>query len=251
MQLNPAIQNPKSLYGTDADLRRLTKSKIKEKLLDLGYSFEELQTFSRWKMVGILKEKSTDALEQIDQKYLRGERLTTKQQREMYQLRINSLLSKQIDTHTQSFEFGDDESDYGPVMSQVSPLKALPAMSDFMVTATGLSEIKNIKDIKGYEKLLQVDSSRQDFSCKVLRRVVRSLDTGITTLKVQYSSDPKAVKKFMKRKQAYQSRRVVQRQKQQVSLSDLTRIHGDFQEDAGIPLQNISSIIHIEQDEHV
>jgi len=45
-------------------------------------------------------------------------------------------------------------------MSQVSPLKALPAMSDFMVTATGLSEIKNIKDIKGYEKLLQVDSSR-------------------------------------------------------------------------------------------
>lgn len=85
MQLNPAIQNPKSLYGTDADLRRLTKSKIKEKLLDLGYSFEELQTFSRWKMVGILKEKTTETLEQTDIKYLRGERLTTKQQREMYQ----------------------------------------------------------------------------------------------------------------------------------------------------------------------
>ncbi len=84
MQLNPAIQNPKSLYGTDADLRRLTKSKIKEKLLDLGYSFEELQTFSRWKMVGILKEKTTETLEQTDLKYLRGERLTTKQQREMY-----------------------------------------------------------------------------------------------------------------------------------------------------------------------
>ena len=84
MQLNPAIQNPKSLYGTDADLRRLTKSKIKEKLLDLGYSFEELQTFTRWKMVGILKEKITETLEQTDLKYLRGERLTTKQQREMY-----------------------------------------------------------------------------------------------------------------------------------------------------------------------
>ena len=53
----------------------------------------------------------------------------------------------------------------------------------------------------------------------------------------------------MKRKSAYQSRRVVQRQKQQVSLSDLSRIHGDFREDAGIPLQNVSSIIHIEQDE--
>ena len=83
----------------------------------------------------------------------------------------------------------------------------------------------------------------------MLRRVVKSIDTGITTLKVQYSSDPKAVKKFMKRKSAYQSRRVVQRQKQQVSLSDLSRLHGDFKEDAGIPLQNVSSIIHIEQDE--
>ena len=42
MQLNPAIQNPKAITGTDADLRRLTKSKIKEKLLDLGYSTEDL-----------------------------------------------------------------------------------------------------------------------------------------------------------------------------------------------------------------
>ena len=84
LQLNPAILNPKSLYGTDADLRRLTKSKIKEKLLDLGYSQEELQGLSRWKMVGILKDKSTEEIEQTDSKFLRGERLTTKQQREMY-----------------------------------------------------------------------------------------------------------------------------------------------------------------------
>lgn len=63
LHLNPSIQNPKSLYGTDADLRRLTKSKIKDKLIYLGYSFEELQNFSRWKMVGILKEKSSDTLE--------------------------------------------------------------------------------------------------------------------------------------------------------------------------------------------
>jgi hypothetical protein len=62
----------------------------------------------------------------------------------------------------------------------VSPLKALPHMSDFMVTATGISEIKNIKDIKGYEKLLQVDPNRQNLSCKILRRVVKSLDPGIT-----------------------------------------------------------------------
>lgn len=45
-------------------------------------------------MVGILKEKSTEEMDRTDQKYLRGERLTTKQQREMYQHRINTLLSK-------------------------------------------------------------------------------------------------------------------------------------------------------------
>jgi hypothetical protein len=99
-------------------------------------------------------------------------------------LRINSLLSKQIDAHTQSSELYDDDSDYGPGLSQVSPLKALPQMSDFMVTSSGLFEIKNIKDIKGYEKLLQVDPNRQNLSCKVLRRIVKSLDPGITTLKV-------------------------------------------------------------------
>lgn len=122
-------------------------------------------------------------------------------------------------------------------------------MSDFLVTATGTSEVKNIKDIRGYEKLLSVDPNRQSLACKVLRRVIKSLDNGVSTLKVQYSSDPKAIKKFMKKKQAYNSRRVVQRQKQQVSLSELSRIHLEtIQDDNGQQLQNISSIIHIEQD---
>lgn len=107
-------------------------------------------------------------------------------------------------------------------------------MSDFLVTATGTSEVKNIKDIRGYEKLLSVDPNRQSLACKVLRRVIKSLDNGVSTLKVQYSSDPKAIKKFMKKKQAYNSRRVVQRQKQQVSLSELSRIHGEtIQDDNG------------------
>ena len=34
--INPAIKNPKSVTGTDADLRKLTKNGIKQKLLDLG-----------------------------------------------------------------------------------------------------------------------------------------------------------------------------------------------------------------------
>lgn len=56
--------------------------------------------------------------------------------------------------HTQTNDFGDDESDYGNSMSQVSPLKALPQISDFMVTISGLSDVKNIKDIPGYDKIL-------------------------------------------------------------------------------------------------
>jgi hypothetical protein len=31
--LNPAMRNPKSVTGTDADLRRLTKESIRDKLL--------------------------------------------------------------------------------------------------------------------------------------------------------------------------------------------------------------------------
>lgn len=38
--INPAIKNPKQVTGTDADLRKLTKQGIKQKLLDLG-SFNE------------------------------------------------------------------------------------------------------------------------------------------------------------------------------------------------------------------
>lgn len=36
--LNPAIQNPKAVTGTDADLRKLSKADIKRKLKDLGYA---------------------------------------------------------------------------------------------------------------------------------------------------------------------------------------------------------------------
>jgi hypothetical protein len=47
--------NPKSVTGTDADLRKLTKSKIKQKLLDIGYSEEQLEHSKRWDMITMLK----------------------------------------------------------------------------------------------------------------------------------------------------------------------------------------------------
>ena len=38
LSLNPAINNPKAITGTDADLRRLTKVAIRQKLLEMGHS---------------------------------------------------------------------------------------------------------------------------------------------------------------------------------------------------------------------
>ena len=62
--INPAIRNPKQVTGTDADLRKLTKSGIKLKLQEIGtFSEEELNRMSRWQMVSLLKEISQQALE--------------------------------------------------------------------------------------------------------------------------------------------------------------------------------------------
>jgi transcription initiation factor TFIID subunit 1 len=105
--LNPAMKNPKAITGTDADLRRLTKIQIKQKLIEMGYTNEDLGRLSRWDMIQILKDKSIDG----DNKFIRGERMTTKQQREVYQTRLNELLQKQIDAHTtlQNYNSSDDE----------------------------------------------------------------------------------------------------------------------------------------------
>ncbi len=58
VSLNPAIQNPKQVTGTDADLRKLTKDAIRQKLVDAGHKLEELKNTNRWTMVGMLKEMS-------------------------------------------------------------------------------------------------------------------------------------------------------------------------------------------------
>jgi hypothetical protein len=39
------------VVGTEADLRRLKKDTIKQKLIDLGYSEEDLKNKKRWDMV--------------------------------------------------------------------------------------------------------------------------------------------------------------------------------------------------------
>lgn len=98
MMLNPAIQNPKAVTGTDADLRKLSKKQIKLKLIDLGFKEDQIFKFTRWEMVALLRDKSSmdvqRGIEGETQKFARGVRFTSKKQREVYQKQVNELFRK-------------------------------------------------------------------------------------------------------------------------------------------------------------
>lgn len=100
MYLNPAIQNPKAVTGTDADLRKLSKQDIHQKLVNLGYKKETIEQYSRWEMVALLRDRSSLAVTQGAEgemkKFARGVRFTSKKQREMYQKQVNEIFKKQI-----------------------------------------------------------------------------------------------------------------------------------------------------------
>jgi len=49
--LNPAIQNPKAVTGTDADLRKLKKKQLNDILAEAGMAENDLEKMSRWEMV--------------------------------------------------------------------------------------------------------------------------------------------------------------------------------------------------------
>ena len=82
--LNPAIQNPKSVTGTDADLRKLKKEDIFNKLVtDMGLDPERIRPMGRWDMVGLLRSRSSNlqggaAGEDKNKRYARGIRYTSK-----------------------------------------------------------------------------------------------------------------------------------------------------------------------------
>ena len=83
MDLNPAIQNPKSVTGTDADLRKLKKQDIFKKLVkEMGYAVEQVRTMGRWDMVGLLREHSSNLqgshIDDKNKRYARGIRYTAK-----------------------------------------------------------------------------------------------------------------------------------------------------------------------------
>ena len=56
--INPAIQNPRFVTGTQADLRTLKKKQTFELLQTHGYAAEQIKDMTRWSMVGLLREQS-------------------------------------------------------------------------------------------------------------------------------------------------------------------------------------------------
>lgn len=114
--LNPAIQNPKSVTGTDADLRKLRKEDIFNKLVnEFNVPKESLQGMSRWSMVGLLRSKSsnpnTTAHNDKNKIFARGIRYTSKTQREVYHRGVDEIFKTQMQ-YLSGQKTLHDESDY-------------------------------------------------------------------------------------------------------------------------------------------
>ena len=93
-------KNIKTVTGTDADLRKLSKEDIRIKLLQMGYDEEKVKKIGRWTGVSLLRDTSSHAVKlgyngDIT-KYARNQRYNTQTQREAYQRNINEVFKKQI-----------------------------------------------------------------------------------------------------------------------------------------------------------
>ena len=112
-------KNIKTVTGTDADLRKLSKEDIKIKLIQLGIEEDVIQRLGRWKRVSLLRATSSHAVklgyEGDIVKYARNQRYNTKTQREAYQRNINEVFKKQINyiLNSDSIKLDESESDIG------------------------------------------------------------------------------------------------------------------------------------------
>jgi len=105
----------KTVTGTDADLRKLSKEDIKMKLIQLGVEPDYIKKLSRWERVSVLRFKSNQAAqlgyEGDITKYARGMRMNSKHQMEEYQKQINEVFKKQISFMTNDFGQNNIESE--------------------------------------------------------------------------------------------------------------------------------------------
>ena len=89
--------------GTGSDLRRLPMSFVHKKLKQHGYTEEVLAKLERWDKIDLIRKISNKQVKEgknIDRellKFSRDKRLTTKDQKEIYQNDINRLLRTLID----------------------------------------------------------------------------------------------------------------------------------------------------------
>jgi hypothetical protein len=116
--LKSANKNIKTVTGTDADLRKLSKEDIKLKLIQLGYEDDMIDKLGRWDRVALLRFKSSEAsklgFEGDITKFARNSRMNSKHQRDAYQGVVNSVFKKQIDYITAndlSLEESDDDDE--------------------------------------------------------------------------------------------------------------------------------------------
>lgn len=231
-------------------------------------------------MVSLLKEISQQALEQslerptsdsqqqpLDSqtvenlKFIRGERMTTKMQREVYQGKVNEIFRRQLAYHLEEkteevteleSEPADDftardEDDFEE--ESTMDYQALDQSSWCVFQDNQYQSIQNLKELPGYEKLLLhkvapelatdapatvakvhqfLDSKEIDMRCRALRRTIRSLEDG--SVKVVYCSDEKLIAKFLKRKRskkATAAQKSRQHQAQVMSLTEISRLQQD------------------------
>ena len=77
---------PRIVTGTDADLRKLSKNDLMEKIMTFGVRRDRVEKLKRWRRVGMLKTRSCRAAKEGKEgsltKYGRGTRPTTKMMRE-------------------------------------------------------------------------------------------------------------------------------------------------------------------------
>jgi len=64
--LKNANKNIKTVTGTDADLRKLSKDDIKMKLIQLGQDEEIINKLSRWERVSLLRFRSSQAAQMVN-----------------------------------------------------------------------------------------------------------------------------------------------------------------------------------------
>jgi hypothetical protein len=153
-QLKTMNKNIKTVTGTDADLRKLSKDDIKLKLIQLGEDEEYINRLSRWERVSLLRYKSSKAAELGYEgditKYARGARMSSKVQRDAYQKNINDVFKKQIqyikgeNIQTISDDSSDEENENTKFVSESDKVIKLKETADtFEDKKKGLGFMRN------------------------------------------------------------------------------------------------------------